>query len=286
MAGEKLSSIPQHINTVRCPMMPPLSIQRRGQIIASKLAAHTFRQPIGLHPTVSCYHRQFRTTAWDVDGGGGRRTSIGGRGGVCPARGGIVGRPDPPHLPGRSSSSGGRADDSVADDDEPPADDDVSTAHFPWRHESRPLARLLEYDDLSGMPNNFRGRFVRRLVSCKEMNLSPWDAMPIPFFARGWEEELANNFKSAFEYALEELLSSIHRGTVPVRRDGGVISIDTSKKDKASTESNLIENNEYLHRMLDKRLIAKYQSFDPDNHHLKLSIGPIKNTNLELIFTV
>lgn len=265
--------------------MPPLSIQRRGQIIASKLAAHTFRQPIGLHPTVSCYHRQFRTTARDVDVVAGVLIRP-RRAGVCPARGGIAGRPDPHRLPGRSSSSGGRADDSVADDDEPPADDDVSTAHFPWRHESRPPARLLEYDDLSGMPNNFRGRFVRRLVSCKELNLSPWDAMPIPFFARGWEEELANNFKSAFEYALEELLSSIHRGTVPVRRDGGVISIDTSKKVNASTESNLIENNEYLFRMLDKRLIAKYQSIDPDSHHLKLSIGPIKNTNLELIFTV
>lgn len=270
--------------------MPPLlSIQRRGQIIASKVvAAHTYRQPICLHPTISCYHRQFCTAARDVDVVAGALIRP-RRAGLCPARGGIAGRTDPPRLPGRShSSSGGRAGDSVvAEDDEPPADDDdASTARFPWRHESRPSARLLEYDDLSGMPNNFRGRFVRRLVSCKELNLSPWDAIPIPFFARGWEEELANNFKSAFEYALEELLSSIYRGTVPVRRDGGVISIDTSERVKASADANPIENNEYLYRMLDKRLIAKYQSIDADNHHLKLFIGPIKNTNLELIFTV
>ena len=268
----------------------------------SKLAAQIFRQHIGLHPdaSVSFYHRQFRTTARDVDVVAGvlirpRCVAVCLRsnngmpeiaGGVREISGGVAGRPDPLRGPGRSSSSGGRVDDSVADDEEPPADVDGSTAYFPWRHESRLPARLLEYDDLSGMPNNFRGRFVRRLVSCKEMNLSPWDAIPRPFFARGWEEELANNFKTAFELALEELLLSIYRGTVPVRRDRGVISIDTSKKVMASADANLMENNEYLYRMLDKRLIAKYQSINADNHHLKLSIGPIKKANLELIFAV
>ena len=57
---------------------------------------------------------------------------------------------------------------------------------FPWRHESTETARLLEKDDFSGMPNNFRVRFVRRLVACRELNMTALDAIPIPFYARGW----------------------------------------------------------------------------------------------------
>jgi len=78
--------------------------------------------------------------------------------------------------------------------------------HFPWRHEADPPARIEAKDDLSGMPNNFRSRFVRRLVACRELNLTPLDAISIPFYSRAWEEELANNFKGAFELALQELL--------------------------------------------------------------------------------
>jgi hypothetical protein len=111
--------------------------------------------------------------------------------------------------------------------------------------------------------------------------------MPIPFFARCWEEDLADNFKAAFGLALEELLWSLYRGTVPVRKsDRGAISIDTSGRVEASSgDANLIEKNEYLNRMLDKSLIAKYESINADNHHLKISIRPIE-ANLELIFAV
>lgn len=166
-----------------------------------------------------------------------------------------------------------------------PVDDELS-AHFPWRHESELPTRILEKDDFSGMPNNFRARFVRRLVSCKELNMSMFDAIPIPFFTRGWEDELANNFLMAFGVALEELLFSLYRGSVPVMNDKGVISIDTSERTVvASEDERLLENNEYLNRMLDKSLIAKYQSFNADNHHLKLYIRPMEAT-LENIFAV
>ena len=43
------------------------------------------------------------------------------------------------------------------------------------------------------MPNNFRARFVRRMIAGRELNLSLWDVLPLGF-ERGWEEELAGNF--------------------------------------------------------------------------------------------
>ena len=192
-----------------------------------------------------------------------------------------------------SNSSGGGVDNdnlvAAENDKSPPITEggEELTAHFPWRHESDLPARFDAKDDFSGMPNNFRARFVRRLVSCKELNLSTFDALPIPFFARQWEEELAENFKMAFSAALEELLFSIYRGVVPVITDGGIISIDTSKRDAVtgSGDENLSVNNEYLRRMMDKDLIAKYQSFNADKSHLKLRIRPME-ANLENIFAV
>jgi len=189
-----------------------------------------------------------------------------------------------------SNSSGGGADNDslvVENDKSPPTTegDEELAAYFPWRHESDLPARFDAKDDLSGMPNNFRARFVRRLVSCKELNLSTFEALPIPFFARQWEEELAENFKMAFSAAMEELLFSIYRGVVPVNTDGGIISIDSSQRIAGSEDANLSVNNEYLSRMMDKDLIAKYQSFNADKSHLKLRILPME-ANLENIFAV
>jgi hypothetical protein len=190
-----------------------------------------------------------------------------------------------------SNSSGGGAENDnlvVAENDKSPPiteGDEELTAHFPWRHESDLPARFDAKDDFSGMPNNFRARFVRRLVSCKELNLSTFDALPIPFFARQWEEELAENFKMAFSAAMEELLFSIYRGVVPVITDGGIISIDTSQRVTGSGDVNMLVNNEYLIRMMDRALIAKYQSFNADKSHLKLRILPME-ANLENIFAV
>ena len=153
---------------------------------------------------------------------------------------------------------------------------------LPWRHESYPLLRIEEKNDYSNMPNNFRSRFVRRLVACRELNLSPLQAIPIPFFALNWESTLANNFKTAFELALIELLTStFHDDEVSHVKIGQSITYCNKKVDN----ENSLEDNEYLNRMLDKNLIAKYQHINTNNLHLTLSINPIE-ANLESIFAV
>lgn len=147
-------------------------------------------------------------------------------------------------------------------------DDNNSGNYFPWRHESQPTTRLLEKNDFSGMPNNFRARLIRRLVSCRELNISLLEAIPVPFFVHTWETELVDNFKAAFVLALSELLSSIFQS--PVKNEHGVISIDSRNKLNATTIP--VENDEYLNRMLDKNLLTKYQSMNANKLRLKLSI--------------
>lgn len=162
-------------------------------------------------------------------------------------------------------------------------DDNNSGNYFPWRHESQPTKRLLEKNDFSGMPNNFRARLIRRLVSCRELNISLLEAIPVPFFVHTWETELVDNFKAAFMLSVSELLSSIFQ--TPVKNEHGVISIDSRNKLNATTIP--VEKDEYLNRMLDKNLLTKYQSVNANANklRLKLSIRPIEAT-LEHIFTV
>jgi hypothetical protein len=277
-------------------MMPSLfrTALLRGRIItASELAvrSHYARPGTGPHPTYypslsSRHRRPHRTVVTARRRADGHRLVLG----IIPR-----GRPSSSSSSGGGGSKADRDDSSVVDEDsgDAPADDGdiggstVADDGFPWRHESSPPARLLAHDDLSGMPNNLRARFVRRLVSCKELNLSPWDALPVPFLAREWEVDLATNFKIAFGLALEELLSSVYRGTVPVvRGDGDMITVDTSGRIAGSGgNANLMENNTYLNRMLDKSLIARYQSFDADKYHLKFSMRPYE-AKLESIFAV
>lgn len=65
--------------------------------------------------------------------------------------------------------------------------------YFPWHHSPSLPDRILNKDDLSGMPNNMRARFVRRMIAGRELNLTIWDILPLGF-EREWEEELAGNF--------------------------------------------------------------------------------------------
>ncbi len=161
---------------------------------------------------------------------------------------------------------------------------DNSTGYFPWRHETQPTRRLLEKNDLSGMPNNFRARLIRRIVSCREMNVSLFEAIPVPFFVHSWESELVDNFKEAFVLALAELLSTIFQTPVETNEQG-VILIDSDKRNKVNVATKPLENDEYLNRMIDKNLLAIYQAVDADKLHLKLSMRPVSAT-LENIFTV
>ena len=68
-----------------------------------------------------------------------------------------------------------------------------SSVHFPWRHSPTPLSRIQNNDDYSGMPNNVRAKFVRKLIAVREMNLSFLDALPtlIPGYRHEWERELS-----------------------------------------------------------------------------------------------
>ncbi|KAL7527797.1 hypothetical protein ACHAXR_006264 [Thalassiosira sp. AJA248-18] len=206
--------------------------------------------------------------------------------------------------PVRDSSSGGEKEDAYSAADENDAteevvgessstladqnnDDQHEPVYFPWRHESTPPTRILDMDDFSGMPNNFRARFLRRLIACRELNLTPLNAVPLPFgFSQEWEEDLANNFAVAFKLSLEELLKSVFRGQVTINRDmdgNGDISINSAVKNEEEAAEDA--DASYLNKMMDENLIAKYQSVDPKNLHLKLSIRTIE-AKLQHIFAV
>ncbi|KAL7459125.1 hypothetical protein ACHAWC_010840 [Mediolabrus comicus] len=185
-----------------------------------------------------------------------------------------------------------------------------SVQHFPWRHSATPLLRIQNNDDYSGMPNNVRAKFVRKLIAIREMNLSFWDALPIlpmvlPGYRHEWERELSSNFEIAFRLALEELLCTLFsdNGSDVVHNENQCISIDTSKMTtrrknasadtadandettKTSSQSASIESNDYLNQMIDQTLLQKYQQLDLQHLQLKLTIKPIP-VQLQNIFAV
>ena len=93
---------------------------------------------------------------------------------------------------------------------------------------------------------------------------------------------MADHFATAFGLALAELLRSVFRGAVVVKNDGG-ISVDTSITAEAP-DSGLMDN-EYLRQMMDKALVERYQSVDPEKIHLKLSMRPV-DAKLQSMFVV
>jgi len=173
-------------------------------------------------------------------------------------------------------------------------DNPKPTISFPWRHSTTLPERILQKDDLSHMPNNFQARFVRRLVACKELNMTPfWNAIPLPFgWEHEWEGELANNFATAYGLALEELLGSVFGGKVKVINDEDGITIDSSVKcedgdgdddEEVSTKS--LVGNSYLNSMFDKKLVERYSMLDSNRCRLKLTIRPM-DAKLHSIFAV
>lgn len=122
---------------------------------------------------------------------------------------------------------------------------------FPWRHSPTPPTRLLENDDYSGMPNNWRARYVRRLIAAKELNLSFWHVIPLPqLFGQQheWEEELASNFSVAFSLAMKELMETLfdngeHNNNSSVRYDEDEqrlsleVTLDSNNRDTTISSS-------------------------------------------------
>lgn len=75
---------------------------------------------------------------------------------------------------------------------------------FPWRESAtEPLPRLLRKDDLSGLPNSTRSRFIKKLTVGTEMKVPLWQL----FLTGSWEKELTYNCSWAFRKALAGLLS-------------------------------------------------------------------------------
>ena len=184
----------------------------------------------------------------------------------------------------RYISTEGDADDKGVGENDSVGDDKSNmSAYFPWRHESQPTKRLLEKNDFSGMPNNFRARLIRRIVSCRELNTSMLEAIPVPFFTHNWESELVANFTQAFLLAFSELISSTFQ--TPVKNEQGIISLDSGERNINNEANVLLEEDAYLNRMMDKKLLAMYQAVSADKLRLKLSIRPVEAT-LEHIFTV
>lgn len=95
---------------------------------------------------------------------------------------------------------------------------DTNRSIFPWRHNSSLPERILERNDLSGSfnPTARDPKFLRKIIAARELNIPIWDALPIPLHRNDWEVTLANNFASAFTFAMEELFRSVFRGMIPV----------------------------------------------------------------------
>ena len=152
--------------------------------------------------------------------------------------------------------------------------------HFPWRHSPDPPARFRDADDLSGMPNNWRGRTLRRMLACRELGITPLESLKLPFgFTHQWEDELGSNFATAFKLGLAELISrAAFRGRLDVEQ----LSEDDDDHD---------DKGAYLNAMFDERLLEKYRSFDSDADddagllRVRLSVRPIE-ARLQHIFVV
>jgi hypothetical protein len=90
------------------------------------------------------------------------------------------------------------------DENGPNANKSQKQKIFPWRESANePLPRLLRKDDLSGLPNSTRSRFIKKLTVGIEMKVPLWQL----FLTGSWEKELTYNCSWAFRKALAGLLS-------------------------------------------------------------------------------
>mmetsp|Transcript_31935 Transcript_31935/g.68965 ORF Transcript_31935/g.68965 Transcript_31935/m.68965 type:complete len:437 (-) Transcript_31935:126-1436(-) len=189
-------------------------------------------------------------------------------------------------------------DDYDADDsnDNDTATTSTSNLLFPWRHAPTLPDRVLAHNDYSGQfnPTTRDPYILRKLIAARELNVSAWNVLPIPFYRHEWECDLANGFAVGFGFAVEELWRSLFR--VPVKNENGIISIDSSTQttsitdhissSSSSSSPNKDDNNEYLLGMMDKKLLREYQTLvNPTDVHFKFSLEPIAS-RLQHLFAV
>mmetsp|Transcript_20916 Transcript_20916/g.39561 ORF Transcript_20916/g.39561 Transcript_20916/m.39561 type:complete len:389 (+) Transcript_20916:77-1243(+) len=197
-----------------------------------------------------------------------------------------------------SSFNDNNNDDNNNDDDADDDDDDNTTTSnllFPWRHAPTLPDRVLAHNDYSGQfnPTTRDPYILRKLIAARELNVSAWNVLPIPFYRHEWECDLANGFAVGFGFAMEELWRSLFR--VPVNNENGIISIDSSTRttsiiedtlSSSSSSPNEENNNEYLLEMMDKKLLRQYQTLiNPTELQFKFSLQPI-SSHLQHIFAV
>lgn len=85
---------------------------------------------------------------------------------------------------------------------------------LPWRHDPSLPERILQHNDYSGAfnPTARDPSILRKFIAARELNISAWDVLPIPFYKHEWESDLATGFAIAFEFAVGELLGTLFRG--------------------------------------------------------------------------
>lgn len=85
---------------------------------------------------------------------------------------------------------------------------------LPWRHDPSLPERVLQHNDYSGAfnPTARDPPILRKLIAARELNISAWDVLPVPFYKHDWEVDLAAGFAVAFEFAVGELFGTLFRG--------------------------------------------------------------------------
>lgn len=184
---------------------------------------------------------------------------------------------------------------------------------FPWRHSPEPIKRVLEKDNLSGLPIAKQNDTFFHQVMLGSMLQRDWYELLMPSV---WKESLADDCAWAFQKGVSALLSRVFQ--VPIgdidKEDLGIIfdsenprqskttiieedeSKSTGKGDTTkemsgkdasndSKEESVQEEEELCSLMLQKKLIELYANVDPSTTDLLLCMNPI-SSKLENVFSV
>mmetsp|Transcript_1750 Transcript_1750/g.2438 ORF Transcript_1750/g.2438 Transcript_1750/m.2438 type:complete len:326 (+) Transcript_1750:183-1160(+) len=152
-------------------------------------------------------------------------------------------------------------------------EDAPSVPTFPWRHSKAELQRVVDQDDLSGMPNNARARFVRRALAARELDKGWLDI----FLTDAWKEELASDMQWAFQMGVAGMLSRTFKVPMDdINKNQGSIALNhTGKVDTSLTEEQSEETKEFSGRILEENLIKLYESVDPQSIDVVFKMTPV-----------
>lgn len=165
---------------------------------------------------------------------------------------------------------------------------------FPWVSSAKPLPRLAQRNDLSGISNGFRARLAKRISVALEMQAPLWSIL----VTRAWEKELAENCSWAFKMAVCGLLSRTFQ--VPfwdIKNTDEMVhlntidhNVKTSIDEEPITEEDEEVLSEYAKSMIEESLLQLYpkqQSFlgKQSSYRVHFQLKPI-SSRLENAFLV